>query len=228
MLTALLQSRRVDCCRRIHAALFENQIQSIDFETGDTMRALSFIAIAALSLPIAANAEKLSYRNVDLAYFISAEIDDNGGNVSGNGFEVRGMLPIQDNFFAFAEFRALNFDFDVDTTRFLVGGGGHWPLANNVDIIGRVGVVSLKLDAGSSDQSDTSLFIGGRVRAMISPQLELEGGLEYYPVDVGAIKNETVLIGEARYHFNPQWSAGVLVNFGSDTNNFGIQGRFNF
>jgi hypothetical protein len=170
----------------------------------------------------------MNYRNVDFTYLLSAEIEGGGNNIDGDGFQLRGSLPVYENFFALAEFAVVNYEFDVDTTRFMVGGGGHWPLSSTVDIIGRVGVVNFKVDQGGADDDDTGLFLGGRVRAMVTPQFELEGGLEYFGIHVGTIDNETVFVGEARYHFNPQWSAGVVFNMGNDTSNFGIQARLAF
>lgn len=203
------------------------------------MRAYAYAALAALSaasltLPTTAlsatpaRASSMSYSTVDFAYFPSAEIDSGNTNIDGDGFQLRGSLPVYENYFVLAEFAQLNYDFDVDTTRFMVGGGGHWPLASNVDIIARIGVVNYKVDTAGGDDDDTGIFFGGRIRAMITPQFELEGGLEYFGIEVGTIDSETVFVGEARYHFTPQWSAGVLVNLGNDTTSFGLHARFAF
>lgn len=194
------------------------------------MRGKSLAMIALLTLPVVAGAQELSYRNVDFAYFPSAEIDtgSGGGDIDGDGFQLRGMLPVHENIFVFAEFESLNYDFDVDTTRFAVGAGGHWPLSNNLDIVGRLGFGRYEVDVGPFDDDDTGIIIGGRLRGMITPQFELEGGVEYYQVEVGGIDNQTVLVGEARYHFTPEWSAGLLVNIGSDVSSLGLHARFAF
>jgi len=181
-----------------------------------------------LSLPLVAQAENFSYRNIDLAFFPSAEIDTNGGDVDGSGLQLRGSIPVFDNFFAIAEFESLDLDFDVDVTRFMVGGGGHWPINNKADVIVRAGVVNYQVDVGNFDDDDTGLFIGARIRGVITPQLELEGGVEHNMVEVAGIDNDTYLIGEARYLFTRQWSAGVLLTLGGDTNVFGVQARLNF
>jgi hypothetical protein len=192
------------------------------------MKGKSLAMIALLSLPVAAGAQALSYSNVDFAYLPSAEIDNGAGDIDGDGFLLRGMLPVYDNFFVLAEFESLNYDFDIDTTRFAVGVGGHWPLATNIDIVGRLGVTNYQLDFRGGDDDDTGLFFGGRIRAMITPQFELEGGVDFHQVEVGGVDDQTVIVGEARYHFNSQWSAGLLVNIGSDVSNYGLHGRFSF
>ncbi len=192
-------------------------------------RMLSFIVLSVLALPGIAAAQAFNYRNVDLTYLLSAEIDGNGGSdVDGDGLLLRGSLPVYENFFVLAEFESLNFDFDIDVTRFAIGAGGHWPINNKIDIVGRIGIVNLQVDVGRFDDDDTGLFIGGRVRGMVTPQLELEGGVELQQAEVGSIDSDTYLVGEARYHFNSQWSAGVLVNLGGDITRFGIQGRMQF
>lgn len=192
------------------------------------MKGKSLAIIAMLSLPIAAGAQELSYRNVDFAYFPSSEIDTGAGDIDGDGFQLRGMLPIYESFFVLAEFESIGYDFDIDTTRFAVGVGGHWPLATNIDIVGRLGLTSFDIDTRGGGDDDTGLFIGGRIRAMVTPQFELEGGVDFHQVEVGGIDDQTVIVGEARYHFNSQWSAGLLVNIGSDISNYGLHGRFSF
>lgn len=192
------------------------------------LRTLNFIAMAALALPIAAHAEQFSYSYVDLAHFPKAKIDGGSVDEDGDGLQLRGSLPVYQNFFAFAEYQSLNLDQNVDARRFLVGGGGHWPINNKIDIVGRLGIVNYKVDTRNVDDDDTGIFVGARVRAVVMPKLEVEGGVEHQHVDVFGLKNDTYLVGEARYNFTPQWSAGAIVNVGGDTNLIGAQGRFNF
>jgi hypothetical protein len=191
------------------------------------LRALGLV-VAALILPGISQAATLNYRNVDFTYLLSAELDSDDDDIDGDGFMLRGSLPVYENFFVIAEFETLNFDFDLDVTRFAVGAGGHWPINDRFDVIARVGVVNLQVEFGSFDDDDTGLFIGGRVRGMVTPEIELEGGVEHLQAEVGGYDSDTYLVGEARYHFNTQWSAGVLVNLGGDLNRFGIQARLQF
>lgn len=192
------------------------------------MNAKNLICAAALALPMAASAESLSYRYVDVAHFPKAEIDARGLDVDGDGIQLRGSLPIHQNFFALAEFADLDLDNGVDATRLMVGVGGHWPVGNNIDLIARLGVVSYEVDFGRFDDDDTGLFVGARLRTFVAPKIELEGGVEHLAVDVAGIDGDTYLIGEGRYNFTPQFSAGLLVTLGGDTNVFGAQARLNF
>lgn len=192
------------------------------------MNAKNLICAAVLALPIAASADSLSYRYVDVAHFPKAEIDADGLDVDGDGIQLRGSLPVYENFFALAEFADLDLDNGVDATRLMVGAGGHWRVGNNLDLIGRLGVVSYEVDFGRFDDDDTGLFAGVRLRTFVAPKIEVEGGIEHLAVDVAGIDSDTYLIGEGRYNFTPQFSAGLLITLGGDTSVFGAQGRFNF
>jgi hypothetical protein len=186
-------------------------------------------ATATLALPVAASAENFNYQYVDVAHFAEAEIDaGGGGDVDGDGLQLRGSIPVYQNIFVLAEFQSLDLDNNVDATRFMVGAGGHWPIANNVDVIARAGVVSYEVEAGPFDDDDTGLFVGARLRAVVAPKIEVEGGVEHLRVDVFDLGDDTYLIGEGRYNFTPQWSAGVIITVGGDTSVFGAQGRFSF
>jgi hypothetical protein len=192
------------------------------------MNAKNLICAAVLALPLAASAESLSYRYVDVAHFPKAEIDAGGLDVDGDGIQLRGSLPIYQNFFALAEYADLDLERGIDATRLMVGGGGHWSLGPNLDLIARLGVVSYEVDFGRFDDDDTGLFAGVRLRSIIAPKIELEGGIEHQAVDVVGIDSDTYLIGEGRYNFTPQFSAGLLITVGGDTSVFGAQARLNF
>jgi len=192
------------------------------------LRTVTAIIVATLGLPLATHADELSYRGVDAAIFTDAEIDAGGQDINGDGIQVRGTLPVYENFFALAELQDLDLDFDIDLQRILIGAGGHWPINDKFDIIARAGIVQYEIDAGQFDDDDTGLFIGARVRGFVAPRFELEGGIEHVRAEVGGLENDTYLVGEGRYHFTPALSAGVILNIGGDVSVFGAQGRFSF
>ncbi|MET0533336.1 MAG: hypothetical protein ABW171_03845 [Steroidobacter sp.] len=193
------------------------------------MNVTSLIGAAILTLPFAASAaENFSYRNVDVARFMEAEIDSDDLDVDGDGIQLRGSLPVYQNFFALAEYQALDLDGGIDATRILIGGGGHWPLGNSLDLVARGGFVSYEVDFGRSDDDDTGLFAGVRIRTIVAPKIEVEAGIEHFEFEVAGLDGDTYLIGEARYNFTSQWSAGAIITIGGDQSVFGAQGRFNF
>ncbi len=186
------------------------------------------LALPLTALPIASMAESLSYRYVDVAHFPEAEIDGDGFDVDGDGVQLRGSLPVYQNIFALAEFMDLSLDNGVDATRMMVGAGAHWALGPNLDLVARGGLVHYEVDFGRFDDDDTGLFAGVRLRTIVAPKVEVEGGFEHVAVDVAGIDGDTYLIGEGRYNFTPQFSAGVLITVGGDTSVFGAQARLNF
>lgn len=191
-------------------------------------RTIGALVALALALPVTAQAEDFGYSFVDLALVPGAEVEVGNGDIDGDGFQLRGSLVVNQTFFALVELQDLEFDGGIDTTRWMVGAGGHWPINNTLDIIGRAGVVRLDADAGNFDDDDTGVFLGGRVRANVAPRVEVEGGVEYVSAEVFDAGDDVYLVGEGRYHFTPQFSAGALLNVGGDTQQVGVYGRFNF
>jgi hypothetical protein len=191
-------------------------------------RTLGVLAAAVLALPVASQAAEFDYTSVDLALLPHVQVDAGDDNIDGDGFQLRGSLAVSSNFFVFAQLQDFDLDENVDITRWVVGGGGHWPLTNKIDFVGTVGVAQLNVDVGRFDEDDTGVFLGGRVRAQVAPGFELEGGVEYISAEVGDSGNDVYLVGEGRYHFNDQFSVGALLNFSSDVEMLGVYGRYSF
>ena len=99
-------------------------------------RILGVLAALAAALPLASQADTMDYSYVELG-FVDSELD--APNVDGDGFALRGSLEFHSSFFAFAELEDLGYDFDVDVTSIADGAGGHYPLNDKVDLVGRFG-----------------------------------------------------------------------------------------
>jgi hypothetical protein len=166
----------------------------------------------------------MSYSYAELGY-VDTELDGDDFDVDGNGFALRGSLPVTPNFFVFANYQDMDFDFDVDLSLLEVGGGGHWPLSDKIDIVGKLGVVKAEVDVGRFDDDDTGILLGARVRGAVAPKFELEGGFDYRNIDVG---DETTIALEGRYFFMPQLAGGVGVSIGDDVTSLGLNVRWTF
>jgi hypothetical protein len=184
-------------------------------------RILSALAVAAVALPLAAHADTMDYSYVELA-FVDSELDEPA--VDGDGFALRGSLEFHPSFFAFAELEDLGYDRDVDVTSIVVGAGGHYPLNDKVDLVGRFGIVKYDVDADDFSADEDGFTLGARVRSEVMPRLELEGGFDYIDVDSG---DDTVAVLEGRYFFMPNVSGGLRLEFG-DEDAIGIAGRLTF
>jgi hypothetical protein len=192
------------------------------------MRTLKLIAALALGMPLASFAQTLNYNYVDGAHFPEGELDTGDRDIDGDGLQVRGSLQVYQNLYVFTEFQDLDFDRNVDTTRMMIGAGGHWPVNSSWDLIARAAIVHYEVDVGPFDDDDTGILVGVRARGIVYPKVEVEGGIEHQRVEVYDLENDTYLVAEARYNFTPQLAAGVLANIGGDTNLFGVQARFSF
>lgn len=187
-------------------------------------RILSGLAALAAALPLASHADVMDYSYAELGY-VDTKLDGDGFDVDGDGFALRGSLAVHPNFFVFAAYQDLSFDFNVDTSLLEVGGGGHWPLSDKVDLIGKVGIVKADVDLGPFDDDDDGLLLGARVRGVVAPKFELEGGFDYRNIDIG---DETTIVLEGRYFFIDTLAGGLSVSIGDDVTSLGLNVRLTF
>jgi hypothetical protein len=188
-------------------------------------RILSGLAALALSAPLAGYAETMDYSYAELGY-IDSELDADQFDLDGDGFGLRGSLDVHPNFFVFAGYQDLSFDFGVDVSALEVGGGGHWPLSDQIDIVGRLGSVKSEIDFGPVDADDDGFLLGARVRGVVVPKLELEGGFDYRDLDDAG--DDTTIVFEGRYFFIEQLAGGLSVSIGDDVTALGLNLRLTF
>lgn len=187
-------------------------------------RILSGLAALAAALPLASHADVMDYSYAELGY-VDTKLDGDGFDVDGDGFALRGSLAVHPNFFVFAAYQDLSFDFNVDSSLLEVGGGGHWPLSDKVDLIGKVGIVKADVDLGPFNDDDDGLLLGARVRGVVAPKFELEGGFDYRNIDIG---DETTIVLEGRYFFVDTLAGGLSVSIGDDVTSLGLNVRLTF
>ncbi len=188
-------------------------------------RILSGLAALAAVLPLASHADVMDYSFAELGY-VDTELDGDGIDVDGDGFALRGSLAVHPNFFVFAGYQDLSFDFGIDTSLLEVGGGGHWPLTDKVDIVGKLGIVKAELDVGQFNADDDGFMLGARVRGVVAPKFELEGGFDYRDLDEAG--DDTTIVFEGRYFFIEQLAGGLSVSIGDDITSLGLNLRWTF
>ena len=168
--------------------------------------------------PLAAQAEDMSYSYVDLAY---VETDFDGIGPSADGFGLRGSVGFAENWLAFAEYSAQSVsnvipgvDLDVDTIA--VGFGGHYGIAENLDLVGHLGYVEVDFSAsGGLDADDDGFLFDLGLRGRVGDAVELEGGARY--TDLSDAGDDTSVFVGGRFHFNQTWALGAEYQSGSDT-----------
>jgi hypothetical protein len=167
----------------------------------------------------------MDYSYAELAY-IDTELDVDDFDVDGDGFELRGSVAFHENFFAYAGYQDLGFDFGIDGNRLDVGAGMRWPLNPKIDLVGRAGIVQTEVDVGTFDDDDDGFLIGARLRSGITSQLEVEGGFDYTDLDDSG--NDTSVVLEGRYFFVQQVSGELKLEFSDDATAIGIGARVTF
>jgi hypothetical protein len=186
-------------------------------------RMLGGLIAAVAALPLATSAAEMSYTYVDLSY-VDTELDD--FNADGDGFLLRGSLQVHENFFVFAGHENFDFDRGIDATSWQVGGGVRWPLSNALDIVGKVGFIKTEIETRGPDFDDDGFLLGVRLRGMVAPKFELEGGIDY--VDLDDSGDDTSFTIEGRYYFLQQLAGQLLLNINDDATTIGIGARYTF
>lgn len=161
--------------------------------------------------PLAAMADDMSYSYVDAGY---SEMDISGVGPSADGFGLRGSIGFAENWLAFAEYSAVSVQgVDIDTIS--VGFGGHYSLAPNFDLVGRLGYFEINLDAGGGLNADDNGYLADvGLRGRVGDAVELEGGVRYTDLSDGG--DDTALVIGGRFHFNKTWAVGAEYASGDD------------
>ncbi|HKX59953.1 MAG TPA: outer membrane beta-barrel protein [Steroidobacteraceae bacterium] len=160
--------------------------------------------------PLAALAEDMSYSYIDLAY-VDTDIDGVGPSL--DGFGLRGSIGFAENWFAFGEFAAQSVS-GVDLDTYTVGLGGHYGVADNLDLFGRLGWTKVEISSGPIDIDDDGYLIDAGLRGRVGDAVELEGGVRYTDFSDGG--DATGLFVGGRFHFNETWALGAEYQDGDD------------
>ena len=185
-------------------------------------RILVAAALTALAVPVLGAEPR--YNFVEGSY-ASAEIDDSGGNLDGDGFGIAGSFEIGDQLHLFAGYRNFDFDFGADLDEWTAGLGWHPELTDTTDLVFELGYVSAEAAAFGFSASDDGFRASLGVRSMLSPQFELAGGLNYTDVGDG---DDTSISAEGWYNLNESLAIGGGAEFGNDTTIYGIGLRWYF
>lgn len=172
--------------------------------------------------PLATLADDMNYSFVELDW-INTDVDN---GPSGDGFYLDGSVGFADHFFVFADYASQSVDV-IDIDALSVGIGGHFGIAENLDLVGRVGYSELDLSApGFSADADGYLVSAG-LRGRVADQFEMEAHIIYR--DLGNQGgDETAYSLGGRYHFSDMFAFGAEYQFGEDADTLFAGVRFSF
>jgi len=175
------------------------------------------------ALPLASHAEDMSYSNIDLGY-VSTDID--GTNLDPDGFGVRGSIGFAEHYFGFAEYSRQSVS-GIDLDQTAVGLGGHYGLADNIDLVGRVGWFKAKVSGGGASISDDGYLASAGLRGKVGDKVELEGSLVYTDLGGNSGSSTAGVVG-GRYYFTDTLALGAEYQHSSDSSAYVIGVRFSF
>jgi Outer membrane protein beta-barrel domain len=185
-------------------------------------------AVVALAGISSAHAGDLSYSYAE-GGFTRVDLDNID---TGDGYFIGGSLGFGTNWLGFVEYDTSNFDqsgVDADVDQVMVGFGGHFPMADNVDFVGKLAYVdeSVKVQTpiGSASADEDGYMLSAGVRGRVLERLDLSGDLEY--VDLGD-SDDTGLSLRGLYGFTDMFSLGARVGYSDDATEYGVFARFTF
>ncbi|MGB5345249.1 MAG: hypothetical protein WBN23_03700 [Woeseia sp.] len=184
-------------------------------------------AIPALLLQTGSTfAEELSYDYIEGAY-VSTTIDGNGfGDIDGDGFAFGGSARIADNYHLFGSFQSLDYDSNLDFSALEIGAGYMVPVGTGTDLVARLSYINGEVDTPFGDADDSGFGIAVGFRQIFLPQLQ--GAAFVRHVDLDESGGDTSLKLEGEYFFNPEFSAGLSLEFSDDATSWGLGARLYF
>lgn len=186
-------------------------------------RSILLIFLAVLSASV--GAQGLSYDYAQGSYG-SVDLDDSVIDVDGTGFGISGSMRINENFYVTGEYQTADMDFGVDLALLEARLGYNTEISRNLDLIAHVGYIRVDIDASGLGADDDGFLIGAGVRAAVSSNAELNGGLDYIDFDNGDSEmraNAGFFIG-----LTEELSVGLRASFWDDVNIYTINLRLNF
>ncbi len=171
-------------------------------------------ALVLATVPCLASADDMSYRYFQAGY-VETDVDIEGENATLDGFGTRGSFGFAKNFFVFTEFNSqeiTELGASLELDQMIIGLGGHYPLSDTIDLVGRAGAAELDVslddgEGGSIDGDESGYLVAAGLRAQAGDHVQLEFGVIHQ--DLGDDLSDTGFEAAARYHFNKNWAVAV-------------------
>ena len=151
---------------------------------------------------------------------------------TGDSYFLGGSLAFGTNWLGFAEYSKSDFSqagVDANVDQFQIGFGGHFPMTDAVDFVGKLAYVDESVDVntpfGNGTADDSGYMLSAGVRTQVLEKLDLTGAVEY--VDFGD-SDDTGLSLRGLYEFTDMFSLGARVGYSDDASAYGVFARFSF
>ncbi len=193
------------------------------------MRKLVLAVAVALAGIASVQADDLSYSYAEGGFGI---VDFDAVSDEGDGYFVGGSLGFGTNWLGFVEYSMAEFEdsgVEADVDEIQLGFGGHFPMNDSVDFIGKLAYVEQSVEVntafGSGEADEDGYMLSAGVRGVALGRLDLTGAIEY--TDVGE-SDDTGLSLRGLYEFTDMFSLGARVGTSDDVTEYGVFARFTF
>lgn len=163
------------------------------------------------------NPADLNYNYLELRF---VDVDSNGGD----GIRFNGSYDFGNSWLLVGGLTSLEFNNNVDLTAFEIGAGYVWNYSDNFDLVSTLRYVDAEVDNSILSVDDDGLAFSAGVRGLITPEFEVRGSVNH--ITYG--NSDTYLELGGDYHFAPQFSAGISLEFAGDTDVITIGARWFF
>lgn len=193
------------------------------------------LMVGLMAAPLAAFADGLSYNYLEGGYSKATQRDGDENDRDADGYYGKASGKIAEQVYLFGDYRHYSIDklagayAEIDLAN--VGLGIRLPVAERLDLTVGGGAsfaqISPKGTASSAfgDEDDSGYFVEGGARALLTPALEVNGGMRYTKV---FDESETTGLVGAVFNFTPSFGVSGGYEFGDDTNAYLVGARLNF
>ena len=165
----------------------------------------------------------MNYTNLEVSLL---DVEQEGPNVDGDGFELAGSYELGDKIFLFGEWQDHSLDQGVDGRQIELGAGLTHSFSDKLDFVASLSYLDAEVKLGNFTADDDGLALGGGIRSRVADSVELDAGLKY--VDFDNAGGDTGFSVGGRYYFNDSMAVGGSAEFNDNADTLRIGFRWEF